>query len=311
MNNISFTGPSWRVMNIYAQPESSNELFPINLEIGETLRSLKEKVAEEMEVDEDRILLYFEGEEIEEGSINGIMCDDVIEVGIATKDIAIRSLLQSGTTLSIPTFIETAKLGGGSLIPFIEAGIPVDSIDSNGRTALIYASWNGRLESCKELISFSANPNKTDDFYRTALTYAARISREEIVEYLLSVGADPNINGTGTTALMVSAQSGNECVCKMLIAAGADLRARWKADSALTIAAEYDQPRIVNILLEAGTDPNMRVLGMTALMVAARAGHREVCEILLRAGARKRIKHRGVSAFTLAAGNPIIINLLT
>ena len=75
----------------------------------------------------------------------------------------------------------------------IEAGADVNRQDSTGRTALMWASREGHLESVNVLLVARANVNTRDSNGRTALYYAKREASKipyiEIIRVLKAAGA--------------------------------------------------------------------------------------------------------------------------
>ena len=72
----------------------------------------------------------------------------------------------------------------------IENGADVNFANSNGVTALIWASRGGHIETIKVLISKSADVNSKDKNGKTALTYALLKENSKIVNLLKASGAN-------------------------------------------------------------------------------------------------------------------------
>ncbi|XP_027201791.2 uncharacterized protein LOC113795768 [Dermatophagoides pteronyssinus] len=67
--------------------------------------------------------------------------------------------------------------------------IPVDSIDENGHTALIYASRNGNVNAVRRFIELNANVDYQEPFeFNTALHYAAQCGHTRTAELLINFG---------------------------------------------------------------------------------------------------------------------------
>ena len=76
----------------------------------------------------------------------------------------------------------------------LKEGYPVDRLDSNGKTALIYASACGYRDLVLELLGANVNPNIPDnECGGTALHWAASRGHTGVVETLIEHGADLNI----------------------------------------------------------------------------------------------------------------------
>lgn len=79
--------------------------------------------------------------------------------------------------------------------------IDVNFQDELGRTALMWASWEGHLNVVKYLISQGAGVNIQDDVGWMALMFASRNGHFKVVEYLVNQGANVNLqNKFGETA---------------------------------------------------------------------------------------------------------------
>ena len=124
-------------------------------------------------------------------------------------------------------------------------------VDAEGRTALMYASFNGHLEIVRKLIDSKAIVSIRDGEGRTALLYASTGPFPETVKLLLENNADPNIVDADEhfTPIMHAAAEG--------------------------------QLEVVKVLLEYGADPSLKdVDGETAYIFASQNGHTEVAKLL-------------------------------
>jgi ankyrin repeat protein len=106
----------------------------------------------------------------------------------------------------------------------LEAGAGVNAVDMDGRTALMFAAFNGHSEVVLELLGREASVDRRDVFGRTALLYAATGPFTETVKILLDKGAEPNVVDSEEhfSPLMHAAAEGNLDVVKILFEAGAD-----------------------------------------------------------------------------------------
>ena len=106
----------------------------------------------------------------------------------------------------------------------LEAGAGVNAVDMDGRTALMFAAYNGHSEVVLELLGHEASVDRRDLFGRTALLYAATGPFPETVRILLDKGAEPNVVDSEEhfSPLMHAAAEGNLDVVKILLEAGAD-----------------------------------------------------------------------------------------
>jgi ankyrin repeat protein len=150
--------------------------------------------------------------------------------------------------------------------------LDIDSPDSNGRTALLWAAWRGDTESVRLLLEYGADVNKTDHESFTPLAKAAQAGHlatvrsllqanasmhmatsqgwqpihlasdsttnaQEMVEELLAWGADPNAHGHGSdTPLHKAAKRGSTGTIASLLAHGATIDAICKNGTAAMVA---------------------------------------------------------------------------
>ncbi|WP_319503289.1 ankyrin repeat domain-containing protein [uncultured Draconibacterium sp.] len=125
------------------------------------------------------------------------------------------------------TLIFQASLEGNvqTVLNALDAGFKPNTIDENGRTALMLAAYNGNTEIVKLLIARGADVNYSDKVDRTALMYASTGPFVNTVLTLLEAGAEPNLiekEENWTAAMMASAEGQLE-VLKTLVTYGADL----------------------------------------------------------------------------------------
>ncbi|MDF2965458.1 MAG: hypothetical protein K0Q51_846, partial [Rickettsiaceae bacterium] len=73
----------------------------------------------------------------------------------------------------------------------------INHADNYGMTALIWAAWNGHLESVKELMKNKAEINHADNKGVTALMLAADQGHLEVAKELLNAGSDLLLNPKG------------------------------------------------------------------------------------------------------------------
>jgi len=112
----------------------------------------------------------------------------------------------------------------------------INSVDSNGFTALILACYKGNNEVAKFLIENGCDVNYKSEM-GTALMAASVKGNVEMINILLDKKADINgIDYNGLTALMLAVKFGNEQVIHVLLQNKAD---KTKIDTQGKTAFEY------------------------------------------------------------------------
>ena len=108
-------------------------------------------------------------------------------------------------------------------IMLLKKGVDVNTIDNDGITALMWASYLGHKEIVSMLLKKGADVNAKDRRNETALMRSAmsptkwRLRQREIVSMLLEKGADVNaMDNLCFTALMWAYKKGNVDIVSML-----------------------------------------------------------------------------------------------
>lgn len=108
----------------------------------------------------------------------------------------------------------------------ITAGADVNSVDKQGRTSLIAASYMGHYEIVEILLENGAEVNHLDIDGRSALCVAALCGSSgysRVISILLDYHANADQqDNDGMSSLLVSAFEGNAEVCELLLENGAD-----------------------------------------------------------------------------------------
>jgi ankyrin repeat protein len=137
------------------------------------------------------------------------------------------------------------------VIAFVEGSGNIDTLDSEGRTPLMYASYNGYTTIIRKLLENGASVNIQDPYGRTALMMASSGPYPDAVKILLERSADPNLTD------------------------------KEEHFSALMYAASEGQLEVVKLLLSKNADPSLKdVDGDDALTFAKNNGHAEVAVLL-------------------------------
>lgn len=194
----------------------------------------------------------------------------------------------------------------------VKAGLPIDTGDDQGRTALMIAAENGFTDLIARL--GKTDPRLLDRADRngsTALMIAAVKGREVAVTALAENGANVNLAPAGpggpVTVLHAVADApvfseAHLHIMRYLLDHGADPRARTASGrTALFPAAERGREQAVALLLERGAEVNALDRNNDfPLLVAACGGHTGTVKTLLDKGADIRLASSGQTAFLCA-----------
>jgi ankyrin repeat domain-containing protein 50 len=131
-----------------------------------------------------------------------------------------------------------ARFGNRAMVQLLlERGANITAKDDKGRTALHYATQDGRKDTVQLLLERRADIAARDNSERTALHYAAVNGDEEVIQLLLEKGAEISAkDDKGQTALHLAAIERRGEAVKLLIDSGADIR---EEDSAGCTALQY------------------------------------------------------------------------
>ncbi|HEY2347230.1 MAG TPA: ankyrin repeat domain-containing protein [Xanthomonadaceae bacterium] len=185
-----------------------------------------------------------------------------------------------------PTDLPVAAMVGdaGAVRRLLDLGMPIDTIDAQGCTALLRAAGGGQLVVVGMLLQRGADTGIASSTGATALSAAVSMRHPQIVEMLLAQGADVNrpLPG-GVTPLMLAAALGLPEMVSRLLSQGADLKLRDERGlGALHCACSYafsaqDRQRalaLVDDLLLAGAEAEEPTHnGQTPLLLLLGASH--------------------------------------
>ena len=192
-----------------------------------------------------------------------------------------------------PSDLPQAAIGGDAdaVRKLLDLGMPIDTIDAQGCTALLRAAGGGHRAVVELLLARGADPRLAARTGATPLSAAVSMRQVEIVDRLLSAGATLEQRLPGdVTVLMLSAALGLPDVCTRLLAAGANINATdAQGLSPLHCAALFgfttrDRRRLVALfdaLLLAGADPDALAAGGVTpllLLLGARAEPGTACD---------------------------------
>ena len=149
-------------------------------------------------------------------------------------------------------FLDMAYRGNLEAVQeFVSKGTPVDSINDDKSTALMWAAFNGHTPVVAYLLEQDATVNLKDNNGRTALLYASSGPYPETVSLLLRKGADVNVQGKteGFTALMMAAAEGQVEVVRVLLLNGASIDVIDRdGDTAKKFAREKGHTEVLKLL---------------------------------------------------------------
>ena len=177
----------------------------------------------------------------------------------------------------------TDKLNAG-----LKAGLPVDSSDASGRTALMIATHANAIDAARVLIEAGADVNAKDRLHDSPYLYAGAEGRLEILKMTVAAGADLKaVNRYGGTALIPAAHHGHVEVVRYLLTTKTDIDhvnfLGWTALLEAVILGDggptYQE--IVALLLQAGAETGIGDKeGVTALEHARSRGQTEITRLL-------------------------------
>ncbi len=217
--------------------------------------------------------------------------------------------------------IQAAAKGDKNLVESrISSRVKIDSRDSNRRTPLMYAAWNGYDDIANRLLAAGANPELRDRDGNNAFDYAASRGLVDSLHFLLqrthtnddhymeyaqiiqaTYAADParlpegtgkltsvnHVNPEGQGPLHIAAGNGSLQLIDALVKRGAKVNlANNNKQTPLHWAAWNNQASVVKYLIEQGGDISATDYGgNTPLILAAQNGGTESVQQLLAKGA--------------------------
>ena len=200
----------------------------------------------------------------------------------------------------------------------LKPGIDIDAIDSEGLTALSWASKRGDAAAIALLIKAKASVNKADYLGDTPLMLAQRIS---CLKLLLEAGADVKVrNSLAETPLHRSpprlVQSNPSETVQSLVSAGADIEARdhWGSTPLFQSITNYKYDSWTRAFLDCGANIDIQDNnGDTPLNNAIFYQRNDHVALLLQRGAAYTLLNKNddsVLHFAARYGSPQIIKVL-
>ena len=161
-------------------------------------------------------------------------------------------------------FLAVQSNDTGGILQGLDQGVPVDSRDANGRTALLIATHADATEAAKVLIAAGADVNAKDNLEDSPFLYAGAEGRLEVLKMTVAAGADlASVNRYGGTALIPAAHHGHVEVVRYLLTTEVDVDhvnyLGWTALLEAVILGDGGRTyqRIVALLLNGGADPTI------------------------------------------------------
>ena len=268
----------------------------------------------------------------------------------ADPEKARRKLAKEDVAFTPEMFLKKVFSGDEDIVQlFLEAGMPVDTADEKGWSALhraaqgdsektlavllkakpalnaktqagdtplCRAAASGSAKNVALLVQAGADVNAVCSFGNTALHEAAHEGDTAKVSALLAAGAKTEArNDRGETPLHLATSQETPAAAMALIRAKADVNAKTKhGETPLHQATGWDKPAIVTALLDAGADVDARnSSGHTALYDAAGVERVKIIPLLLAAGADPAAKSRNGETPLKAAqesGNKQVVEML-
>jgi hypothetical protein len=159
--------------------------------------------------------LLFRGEQWTRRILGLPWGDDLLLQAIVDQDLpGVRHALCKGASAnarmqSATPLMWAASTGNESMVLcLLDAGAKVNDTGGEEKSALVDATWGGRIGMVRLLLDHGADPNEFGGRGGGPLYVAVLAGQEEIVRLLLSRGANPNIAlKDGTTPLDVAESS--------------------------------------------------------------------------------------------------------
>ena len=191
----------------------------------------------------------------------------------------------------------------------LQCSTDIDTLDSEGRSALWYAVANRRHDYVWQLLKAGADPNIGDPPFLRAMSV---VSDYAITEALLDYGANLGIFKDSFNLFWWTSVHGPDALAidELLVKHGFDPNHRGDGGETILMRLAREPfsdncPRRLKQLIELGSDKELvDELGMTAIMYAVYHHSSRVFDVLARAGARVDLKSaNGSTILHLAVAN--------
>lgn len=194
------------------------------------------------------------------------------------RDVALRSLVKQGYTLSLEEFGRAAESGDVEALElFLQAGVRADAVDQKGLTAWLRAVGAGQDEAANWLWDHEGVGSEVPE---EAWRLAIKARSIATLRLLMERSASEPQGSLVTSAVEMRWLDGVELLVEAM-------PPEEDLTPAFSTAVRLRELGLVSVLLEAGVDLNaaMNSFGRTALMDAAAGGDRAMVQLLLANGA--------------------------
>ena len=194
-----------------------------------------------------------------------------------------------------PTAALLAAATGGdadAVAVALRAGAPIESRDADGRTPLLLAASNDRVDVARLLVLLGADPDAQDDRRDSAWLVTGVTGSVAMLEALLPAAPDLTLtNRFGGVSVIPASERGHVDYVRRVVTTGIDVNhvndPGWTALLEAIVYGDGSAPyqQIVDILLAAGADPRIAdAQGITPLQHARSRGQTEIADRLAAAG---------------------------
>lgn len=171
-------------------------------------------------------------------------------------------------------------------------GVPIESRDDRGRTALLLGSANDRLDAARLLVVLGADPDAQDDQRDSAWLVTGVTGSVGMLEVLLPAHPDLALrNRFGGVSVIPASERGHVDYVRRVVSTGIDVNhvndLGWTAMLEAIVYGDGSAPyqQIIGILLDAGADPTIAdAAGLTPLQHARSRGFADIAARLQAAG---------------------------
>jgi len=200
---------------------------------------------------------------------------------------------QEGTT---PLHVAAATGAIAEVRTLLTAGVAVDAVDGQGRTALLLAVQEDRVEVARVLLDAGASPNVQAANEDTPWLLAGASGRTAILAAMIAHVPDVSIrNRFGGNALIPACEQGHVETVELLLKTPIEVdhinRLGWTCLLEVVLLGDGGKrhQEVVRMVLSAGADPNLADgQGVTPLAHAVARGQTEIAAIIRAAGGRMK-----------------------